>query len=100
MPLAAPVITAALPASRPSDIGAHALPRGAEPVDAELDPVAGREVARRAVPQPGARRGARGDDVAGQERDQLTDVAGERQDVEEQLVRRAGMVGLAGQLGP
>src|SRR2546423_13302054 len=95
MPLAAPVITAALPASRPSDMGAQALPRGAEPVDAELDFVAGREVARRAVPQPDARRGARGDDVAGQERHKLTDVADEGRHVEDQLARRAALLGLA-----
>src|SRR5437764_6149050 len=100
MPLAAPVITAALPASRPSDIGAHALPRGAEPVDAELDLVAGREVARRAVPQPDARRGARGDDVAGQERHKLTDVADEGRHVEDQLARRAALLGLAVHLEP
>src|SRR2546423_2095764 len=100
MPLAAPVITAALPASRPSDMGAQALPRGAEPVDAELDFVAGREVARRAVPQPDARRGARGDDVAGQERHKLTDVADEGRHVEDQLARRAALLGLAVHLEP
>src|SRR3989440_9384795 len=95
MPLAAPVITAALPASRPLDIGTQALPRGAEPVDAELDLVAGREVARRAVAQPDARRGARGDDVAGQERHKLTDVADQGRHVEDQLARRAALLGLA-----
>src|SRR5256885_406455 len=100
MPLAAPVITAALPASRPLDIGTQALPRGAKPVDAELDFVAGREVARRAVPQPDARRGARGDDVAGQERHELTDVADEGRHVEDQLARRAALLGLAVHLEP
>src|SRR2546421_2659512 len=95
MPLAAPVITAALPASRPSDIGAHPLPRGAEPVDAELDRVAGHEVARRAVTQPDARRGACGDDVAWQERHELTDEADQGRHVEDQLARRAALLGLA-----
>src|SRR5205814_10368874 len=62
--------------------------------------VAGREVARRAVPQPDARRGARGDDVAGQERHKLTDVADEGRHVENQLARRAALLGLAVHLEP
>src|SRR5207253_8656543 len=89
-----------IPNPEPLVIGAHALPRGAEPVDAELDLVAGREVARRAVPQPDARRGARGEDVAGQERHELTDVADEGRHVEDQLAGGAALLGLTVHLEP
>src|SRR5438105_15533437 len=100
MPLAAPVITAALPASRPLIMGTQALPRGAEPFDAELDLVSGHEVARRALAQSHAGRGARGDDVAREERHELADVADECRHVEDELARRAALFGLAVHLEP
>src|SRR5256886_6071212 len=100
MPLAAPVMPAALPASRPSAVGTQALPRGAEPVDAELDLISGHEVARRAVAQSYAGRRAGGDDVAREERHELADVADECRHVEEELARRAALFGLAVHLEP
>src|SRR5207253_9642131 len=89
-----------VPNREPLVIGAHALPRGAEPVDAELDLVSGREVARRALTQSHASGCARGDDVAGQERHELTDVADECRHVEHELACRAALFGFAVHLVP
>src|SRR5438034_309559 len=100
MPLAAPVITAVLPARRPSGIRTEALPRGPESLDAQLHDVAGGEEARRLLPEPHAGRRPGGDDVAGKESHELADVADERGHVEDQLLGRAGLLCLAIDLEP
>ena len=68
----------------------HLLARLAEPVDAELDDVAGLQVHRlRLHAEPDARRRAGADDVAGQQRHELADVADERRHVEDHVRGRA-----------
>src|SRR2546429_2321562 len=95
MPLAAPVITAAFPARRPGlTVGTEALARGAEAVDAELDLVPVDQKAGRFLRQSDAGGRAGGDDVTGQQRHELADVADERGHVEDEVFRRAGLLGL------
>src|SRR5947208_12876473 len=101
MPLAAPVITAAFPARRPGlTVGTEALARGAEALDAELDHVAVGEEARRLLAESHAGRRAGRDHVAGEERHELADIAHEGRDVEDQVLSRARLLGLAIDLEP
>src|SRR5881394_768238 len=100
MPLAAPVITAARPASRPSGIRTQALPRGPESLDAELHDVAGGEEAGRLLPEPHTGRRSGRDHVTGKQSHELADVADERGHVEHQLLGRAGLLRLAIDLEP
>src|SRR6266571_8549542 len=72
----------------PCPIGAQPLPRGAEPVDTELHDVPVGEVARWALAEAHTGGRARGNDVAGEERHELADVADERRHVEDQLAGR------------
>src|SRR5207247_6833240 len=101
MPLAAPVMTAALPARRPSlTVGTELLPRRAESLDAELHDVAGGEETWRLLPEPHAGRRPRGDDVPGEESHELADVADEGRDVEDEVLGRARLLGLVIHLEP
>src|SRR5207247_25923 len=100
MPLPAPVMTAALPSRGFLAVGTEALARGAQSLDTELHLVASDEVARRSLAQSHAPRCAGGNDVAGQERHELTDVTHERRHVEDELAGRAALLGLAVHLEP
>src|SRR6266576_3310731 len=101
IPLAAPVITAAFPARRPSLlVGTQALPGGAKSIDAELDDVTVGEKAGRLLAEPDARGSAGGDHVAGKERHELTDVADKPGYVDHEILRRAGLLGLSVHLEP
>src|SRR6266480_103886 len=79
MPLPAPVMTAVLPSRGLLAVGTESLARGA---------------------QSHAPRCAGGNDVAGQERHELTDVTHERRHVEDELAGRAALLGLAVHLEP
>src|SRR5438552_2937008 len=72
----------------------QALARGAEPVDAQLDHIPVDQKARRLLPEADAGGSAGGDDVARQERHELADVADERRHVIDEVLGRAGLLGL------
>src|SRR5438034_3808564 len=58
------------------------------------------EKARRLLPEADTGGSAGGDDVAGQERHELADVADERGHVEDEVLGRAGLLGLPVHLEP
>ena len=89
------------PAGEVAALSGESLALLAQPLDAELDHVAGLQVLRRRLhPHPNARRRAGGDDVARLKRHELAEIADQMRDPVDHGIGRAVLPGLAVHLQP